>query len=88
MNTNNAIPFKATHPGEILREELMERGINPKDFANAIGVKVSYLNEFINGKRDLDNEFALKLEKSLGIPVEIWTNLQKNYDIDCKAIIR
>lgn len=84
--SNNAVPFKATHPGEILREELKERGIKQKDFANAIGVQASHLNEFIKGKRDLNNEFALKLEKHLGIPFEMWANLQKNYEIDCKAI--
>ncbi len=48
MATNNKrlTPFKPTHPGEILREELRERGIRQKDFAEQIGMQATHLPIF------------------------------------------
>ena len=88
MATRNdrPIPAKATHPGEILREELRERGIKQKEFAQMIDVAPSHLNEFIKGKRDLNESLAMKLEHQLGIPYTIWMNLQNGYNYDVKAI--
>jgi addiction module antidote protein, HigA family len=83
---NELVPFKATHPGEILREELKERGIKQKDFAASIGMQATHLNEFIKGRRDITPELALKLENELGISYDFWMNLQKGYLHDTKAI--
>lgn len=84
--SNNPVPARATHPGEILREELRERGIKQKEFAQVIGVASSHLNEFIKGKRDISDSLAMKLENQLGIPYTIWMNLQNGYNYDIKAI--
>ena len=84
--SNNPVPVRAIHPGEILREELQERGIKQKDFAQQIGVQPTHLNAFIKGKRNLNEDLAMKLEKHLGIPYEAWMNLQNSYAYDCKAI--
>ena len=65
MIANNIIPFHPTHPGEILREEIEERGITQTKLAEEIGVKVSLLNELINGKRDFTIEYALMLEAAI-----------------------
>ncbi len=86
INDEISIPFQATHPGEILGEELKERGIKQKDFAARIGMQPSHLNDFIRGKRDLNSEMALKFEKQLGIPYRLWMNLQSGYEYDCRAI--
>lgn len=67
MIANNIVPFQPTHPGEILREELESRGITQTKLANEIGVKVSLLNELINGKRDFTIEYAMMIEAALGI---------------------
>lgn len=79
-------PARAVHPGEILREELRERGIKQKDFATMIGVQATHLNEFIHGKRNMNEDFAMKLEKQLGIPFDTWMKLHNGYICDCKAI--
>ncbi len=88
MATKNErlVPFKATHPGEILREELLERGIKQKDFAEQIGMQPSHLNAFIKGKRNMNEDLAIKLEKHLGIPYNVWMNLHNNYLYDTTAI--
>lgn len=83
---NNPIPAWAVHPGEILREELKERGIKQKDFALSIGMQPTHLNEFICGKRDLNEELAIKLEKQLGIPYSSWMNLHNGYIYESKAV--
>ena len=80
------VPARAIHPGEVLREELLERGIKQKDFAQMIGVQPTHLNEFIKGKRNLNEELAIKLEKALGISYKNWMNLHNGYIYDCKAI--
>ncbi len=84
-NDNRLIPFKATHPGEILKEELLERGIKQKDFAAEIGMQASHLNAFIKGKRDMNESLAIKLEKHLDIPYNVWMNLHNSYIYECKT---
>jgi len=88
MATKNdrRVPARAVHPGEILGEELKERGIKQKEFAQMIDVQPTHLNEFIKGKRNMNEDLALKLEKSLGIPFKTWMNLHNGYIYDCKAI--
>lgn len=83
---NRLVPAKAIHPGEILREELLERGIKQKDFAQQIGVQATHLNEFIKGKRNLNEDLAMKLEQHLGISYSTWMSLHNGYVYDCKAI--
>ncbi|MBQ0069476.1 MAG: HigA family addiction module antidote protein [Bacteroidales bacterium] len=84
METNNTT-FMAIHPGEVLREELKERGITQKAFADMIGMRASHLNELINGKRSITITIADKLEKALGIDSISWMNLQTQYNYDIKA---
>lgn len=84
--SNRIVPARAIHPGEILREELQERGVKQKDFAQAIGVQASHLNEFIKGKRNLNEDLAMKLEFLLGIPFKTWMSLHNGYMYECKAL--
>lgn len=83
---NRLVPARAIHPGEILGDELRERGIKQKDFAQIIGVQPTHLNEFIKGKRNLNDDLAIKLESHLGIPYKIWMGLHNGYMYDLKAI--
>lgn len=80
--TKNTTPIFATHPGEILLDELQAINISQSDFAKQIGYKKSQLNEIIKGKRNVNVELALLLEKALGIDADYWLEIQKNYDID------
>ena len=73
--------FVAIHPGEILKEELESRGITQKDFANAISVSYTMLNEILNGKRSITTDFAILIEAALGSPAEHWLNMQSRYNL-------
>ena len=80
------IPLTATHPGEVLLDELEARAISQTDFAQQIGLKKSQLNEIIKGKRNVNAELALLFEKVLNINANYWLELQKNYDLDSARI--
>ena len=86
MNKENITPFVATHPGEMIKDELRERKLTQKQFALETGIKPSVLSETINGKRPVSKNMALALEQTLGIPADIWMNLQTQYDLDSVRI--
>lgn len=88
MNKQEQIPFIATHPGEMIKDELKERGMTQKQLANATGIKPSVLSETINGKRNVSLKMAMALEKALGIPADIWMNLQTQYNLDTANIAK
>ena len=76
METKIEAPiFMAIHPGSILKEELVERGIPQKQFAKDIEMQPSHLCEIIKGKRSITKPVADKLEEILGIPSIDWVNL-------------
>ena len=79
-------PYVATHPGEMIKDELKERNMTQKQLSELTGIKPSVLSETINGKRSVSLSVAMALEKALGIPAEIWMNLQTQYDIDSANI--
>lgn len=86
MNKDSITPFVATHPGDMIRDELKERKMTQKQLAEATGIKSSVLSETINGKRSISLNVALALEKALGIPAEMWMNMQTNYNLDSAHI--
>ena len=79
-------PFIATHPGELIKDELKERKLTQKELSQMTGIKPSVLSETINGKRSVSLNVAVALEKVLGIPAEMWMNLQTQYDLDSAQI--
>lgn len=86
MSKNNITPFVATHPGEMIKDELKERNMTQKQLSEMSGIKASILSETINGKRSISLNMAVALEKVLGIPADIWMNMQNQYDLDSANI--
>lgn len=86
MKTKILTPFVATHPGELIKDELKERQMTQKQLAELTGIKPSVLSETINGKRSVSLTVAMALEKALGIPADMWMNLQVQYDLDKASI--
>jgi len=71
-----------THPGEILREELEERGISMNRLSRDIRVPLSRISLIVNGKRALTPDTALRLEQYFGAEAQFWMNLQTMYDLE------
>lgn len=86
MNNKAQVPFVATHPGELIKDELKERKLTQKKLAEMTGIKASVISETISGKRSVSMNMAVALEKALGIPAEMWMNLQTQYNLDTAGI--
>ena len=88
METKNKVvpAMMPVHPGEILSEELKERGLTQKAFAAMIGMRPSHLNELLHGKTNFTITIADKIQKALGIDSMSWMNLQTQYNYDVKAM--
>ena len=87
MATKTNIPFEATHPGSLIKDELEIRDdITQKELATLLGVKASFLNEIIKGKRPVTADIAILLEKALGISADYWMKFQSQYEIDIAKI--
>lgn len=81
MIANNLEPFRPTHPGEVLKDELEYRGISQKQLAAEMGISYTLLNEVLNGKRQVNTELALLVEAALDIPAESLLQMQARYNM-------
>ena len=78
---NNMVSSMLIHPGEMIKDEIIARGITQKQLAVQMGVSYTVFNEILNGKRPVTTEYALLLEAALGTPASIWIGLQADYNL-------
>lgn len=78
---NNMLSSMLIHPGEMIKDEIVARGITQKDLAQQMGVSYTVFNEILNGKRPVTTEYALLLEAALGTDANIWLGLQADYNM-------
>jgi len=81
MIANNLTPYKPTHPGSLLKEELEYRKISQTQFSKTLRLPNSAFNEILNGKRPITTDFALLMEAALNIPAYILIGLQTDYNL-------
>lgn len=79
---NQAVPFKATHVGEVIKDELSARNMKQSDLSKLTGIQKPILNDVIKGKRSLTPEMALLIGKVFGISADYLMNIQTQYDLD------
>jgi len=73
---------KPTHPGEILREDVIKPlGLTVTKAARDLGVSRKTLSELINQKAALSSEMALRIAKATNTSPESWLNLQTKLDL-------
>ena len=72
---------RVVHPGDILRDELAERGVTPTAFARAIDVPPNRISQIIAGKRSITGDTALRFGHWFGVEPQFWLNLQSQYDL-------
>jgi len=75
------------HPGEILREEYLEKlGLSANALAMALHVPSTRISEIVRGKRSLSADTALRLERYFGAAKDArsaseWMYLQAKYEL-------
>ena len=74
---------KPLHPGEIIREILIEgAGLSVKEAAEQLDVSRSTLSRLLNGRAGISADMALRLSKLLPqTDITMWMNLQRDHNI-------
>ena len=72
---------RAVHPGEILKDELEERGVSPASFARQIDVPGNRISQILAGKRAVTGDSALMFGHWFGMDPQFWLNLQAQHDL-------
>ena len=70
------------HPGEIIKHEFLEPlGMSATALARELAIPANRLTEIIAGRRGMTADTAIRLARYWGTSVELWLNLQANYDV-------
>ncbi len=79
-NGRPLVSATATHPGEVLADELEARNMTQRELAEKVQVSAAMISAVVKGKKNVSLQLALQLESALEIPAEFWLNLQRQYD--------
>ena len=73
---------KPTHPGAVLREDVLPGlAITQGRMAQLLGVSRVTLAQLLHEHRALSGDMALRLERLLGTSAESWLNMQQAVDL-------
>ena len=72
---------RIVHPGSILKDELVELGVSPTEFARQIDVPPNRISQIIAGKRAVTGDTALRFGHWFGTDPQFWLNLQAQHDL-------
>ncbi len=85
MIANNLTPAYATHPGEVIKDEIEYRKISQRKLAKQMGISYKVLNDLLNGRRSMTTATAMMLEAALGVPADSLMRLQLKYNMQQAA---
>jgi addiction module HigA family antidote len=73
---------RPTHPGEILREDVLPAlDVTQGEFAKQLGVSRLTVSELLREKRAVSPDMALRLARLLNTTAESWLNMQQAVDL-------
>jgi len=71
------------HPSEILKEDFMfPFEITNSQLSEAIKIPIQQLEDFLNQKKPLTANLALRLAYYFATDAQSWLNLQNHYDLE------
>src|SRR5690348_11877940 len=74
--------LKPTHPGEMLREDILPAlGMPKTEVARRLGVSRGMLYLLLDEKAPVTPAMALRLGRLFGVSAESWLNMQRDYDL-------
>ncbi len=74
-----------TPPGATIKEQLAFHGMTQKEFAMRMDMPEQHISKLMNGEAVLTCDFALRLERVLGVPAPFWGRLEAIYREKLKA---
>lgn len=78
--------LRPTHPGELLREDVLPAIGQPKaEIARLLHVSRQTLYDILSEKKPVTPFMALRIAKLTGTTPESWVNMQRNYDLRIEA---
>ena len=79
---SNLPAFEPTHPGELLREEIIPASkLAVIAVAERLGVSRQALHAVLAGRSGVSPEMALRLARLFGTSPQMWLNMQANHDL-------
>lgn len=82
MSTLRSKNRKPTHPGAILREDVLPSlNITQTELADRLGVSRRSVSQILHEHRPLTPDMAIRLAHLLGTTPESWLNMQQALDV-------
>ncbi len=69
------------HPGDVLKDGVIEAGITVTEFADRLGVSRVTLSKLLNAQQGVSAEMAVRLAAALGTSADVWLHMQANFDL-------
>ena len=90
---NTKFGFTATHPGEVLKDEIEYRKISQSKLAKQMRISYKILNDILNERRPITTATAMMFEAALNVPADSLMRLQLKYNMqvaqkDNKLLLR
>lgn len=74
--------LRPTHPGEILKEDVLPAlGRSKTDIARLLKISRQSLYDLLEGRQPVTPNLALRIAKLTGSRPEVWLNIQAAYDL-------
>ncbi len=71
-----------THPGELLREDLIPATGKPKaEIARMLGISPQHLQDILSARKPVSPEVAVRLAKLFGTAPLFWIRMQGAYEV-------
>jgi len=71
----------AIHPGEMLKDEMDERGISINALSRSLRVPPNRVSAIVNGRRGITADTAWRLARFFGTSPQMWMNCQTEYHL-------
>ncbi len=69
------------HPGEMLKEEMKERGLSIQALARALRVPATRIHAIVNGKRGITADTSARLGCYFETSTNFWLKIQIDYEM-------
>ena len=70
-----------SHPGRLLKRELVARKLSANRLSLDIGVPSGRITDILNARRSITADTAVRLGRYFGNSAQFWLDLQSQYDI-------